>query len=179
MSETSSSASEHTEFVARHLEQAQVIVDLPADDIDTVIQILVDRLVAEDQLPAERRDETVRVVQSRERESSTALGQGLAVPHARVSGLKGSRVVFGRLETSLNLGAPDGRPVRFVALLLTGDDHELHLEFLMSIARMMSDGVFVADAHLAPDEPGLRRAIEQYFQRSREFEVSSIGPKIS
>ncbi len=156
------------EVVESHLENAQVVMDFEARSMTEAVTQLVGRLVEVGQLDAARSKEAIKAVLLREEQAPTALGQGLAVPHARMPDLDGSRIAIGRLRTSLNMDAPDGRPVRFVVLMLVGADAELHLEFLMLVAQMMSDPVFAAEAHLAEDEDAFRQAIQAYFERRHE-----------
>ncbi len=72
----------------------------------------------------------------RERIMHTGLGQGLAVPHARLPQLKRPLVLVGRSERGIDFDAPDGSPARLVFVLLTpqGSQSE-QLELLAAIAR--------------------------------------------
>ncbi len=58
-------------------------------------------------------------VMSREVQLSTAIGKGVAVPHARVAGLPRSMVAIGRSKHPVNFVAPDKTPVKLVFLILT------------------------------------------------------------
>src|SRR5437879_408323 len=55
---------------------------------------------------------------ARERLGSTGLGQGLAIPHGRIKGLKEAVGAFVRLAQPVPFDAPDGKPVSLVFLLL-------------------------------------------------------------
>ncbi len=82
---------------------------------------LLGALVESGSLDAERRAEALQEVMAREQEATTAIGHGVAVPHARFSGLDEPIIGLARLATPINLGAPDGRLVRFVFLLIGSD----------------------------------------------------------
>jgi CBS domain containing-hemolysin-like protein len=58
-------------------------------------------------------------VLKREAQVPTSIGEGVAVPHARLAGLEKPRLAFARLKEGLDFEAPDGRPVRLALLLLT------------------------------------------------------------
>jgi len=74
----------------------------------------------------------------REAASSTGVGQGVAVPHARLSGLDRVRAVFMRLETPVAFGAVDDKPVDLlVALFAPRDADTSHLRALARVSRMM------------------------------------------
>jgi nitrogen PTS system EIIA component len=54
----------------------------------------------------------------REKLGSTALGQGIAIPHGRVKGLREATGAFIRIRSPLEFEAPDGKPVTLVFVLL-------------------------------------------------------------
>ena len=93
---------------------------------------------------------------AREKLGSTGLGQGIAIPHGRIKGLKDARGAFVRLAQPIAFDAPDGRPVNQVFVLLVPEQAtERHLELLSELAQMFSERAFrerlaaAADAHAA------------------------------
>ena len=78
----------------------------------------------------------------RERLGSTALGNGIAVPHARLAGLARVVGLFARLERPVEFDAPDGLPVDLVFLLLAPEGAGAdHLTALARVSRLLRDGV--------------------------------------
>ncbi|HYA65511.1 MAG TPA: PTS sugar transporter subunit IIA [Burkholderiaceae bacterium] len=76
----------------------------------------------------------------REELGSTGLGQGVAIPHGRVRGVKRAMAAIVRLSVPVNFDAPDGRPVGLlVALLVPENATQEHLEVLSELAQMLSD----------------------------------------
>lgn len=74
-------------------------------------------------------------VVKQERAVGSGLGNGVAIPHARTPGLARPVVGVGICRPGLDFGAPDGRPVRVVLLVLTpAEDADTHLAILKSIA---------------------------------------------
>src|SRR5882762_9708367 len=55
---------------------------------------------------------------AREKLGSTGLGQGVAIPHGRIKGLKEAVAAFVLLVEPVPFDAPDGRPVRLLFFLL-------------------------------------------------------------
>jgi PTS system nitrogen regulatory IIA component len=83
-------------------------------------------------------DEALEGLIEREAAGSTGVGQGVAVPHARLSGLDRVRAVFMRLETPVAFGAVDDKPVDLlVALFAPRDADSSHLRALARVSRMM------------------------------------------
>jgi Kef-type K+ transport system membrane component KefB len=68
----------------------------------------------------------LRLIGERERVAASGWENGLAVPHARVSGLPQPLVVVGRCEHGVDFDAQDGKPSRLIILILTGDNQSQH-----------------------------------------------------
>jgi PTS system nitrogen regulatory IIA component len=77
---------------------------------------------------------------AREALGSTGIGEGVAVPHAKIAGLGRFFALFARLEKPINFEAVDGEPVDLVVLLLipaTADKD--HLAALACVARRLRE----------------------------------------
>ena len=80
---------------------------------------------------------------ARERLGSTGLGEGVAVPHGRIKGIKEPICAFMRLAEPVAFDAPDGQPVTLLFFLLVPEQAtQQHLEMLSEIAQMLSDVEF-------------------------------------
>jgi nitrogen PTS system EIIA component len=96
---------------------------------------------------------------AREKIGSTGLGQGIAIPHGRIKGLKEAVGVFIRLAQPLPFDAPDGRPVNLVfALMVPEQATEQHLQILSELAERFSDPDFRAELADASDNRGVLKA---------------------
>ena len=77
---------------------------------------------------------------SRERLGSTGLGNGVAVPHGRIKGLKLPLAAVLLLEQAIGFDAPDNLPVDVLVFLLVPEAAtQKHLELLSEIAALLSD----------------------------------------
>lgn len=77
---------------------------------------------------------------ARERLGSTGLGEGVAIPHGRIKGLKGTLAALVKLQTPIAFDAPDNAPVRLLVFLLVPEHAtEEHLELLSELAELLSD----------------------------------------
>lgn len=89
---------------------------------------------------------------AREKLGSTGLGQGVAIPHGRIKGLKEAVGAFLRLAAPVQFDAPDGKPVSFLFVLLVPEQAtEQHLQILSELAQMFSDRAFREQLAAAPD----------------------------
>jgi PTS system nitrogen regulatory IIA component len=74
----------------------------------------------------------------RERLGSTGMGQGIAIPHGRLSGLAAIKGLFARLETPVAYDAVDEQPVDLVFLLLAPETAGAdHLKALARVSRLL------------------------------------------
>lgn len=90
---------------------------------------------------------------ARERLGSTGLGEGVAIPHGRIKGLKEAVAAVMRLAEPLPFDAPDGQPVRLLVFLLVPEHAtEEHLELLSELAELLSDRP-IRDGLLASEDP--------------------------
>ena len=80
---------------------------------------------------------------AREKLGSTALGQGVAIPHGRVKGLKNAVGALVRMKAPIPFDAPDGQGVSLIFLLMVPDRAtDQHLQILAELAEMFSDKPF-------------------------------------
>src|SRR5918911_1017245 len=93
---------------------------------------------------------------ARERLGSTGLGQGVAIPHGRIKGLKEAVGALVRLAQPVPFDAPDGNPVNLVFVLLVPEKAtEKHLQILSELAQMFSDKALREAMSTAPDAAAL------------------------
>lgn len=96
----------------------------------------------------------------RERLGSTAIGHGVAIPHARSDAFHAARGAFLRLGRALDFGARDGVPVDLVfAISATDERPEEHLQHLAEIAARFSDPAFRERLRVAAGVAALRRLL--------------------
>ena len=85
----------------------------------------------------------VASLSAREKLGSTGLGQGVAIPHGRLKGLRDARGAFVRLSTPIAFDSPDGKPVSQVFVLLVPEHAtDRHLQLLSELAQMFSERAF-------------------------------------
>jgi nitrogen PTS system EIIA component len=94
---------------------------------------------------------------AREKLGSTGLGQGVAIPHGRIKGLKEARGAFLRLAAPVPFDSPDGKPVSLLFVLLVPEQaNELHLQILSELAQRFSERTFRDALLAAPDAAATR-----------------------
>jgi PTS system nitrogen regulatory IIA component len=121
-----------------------------------LLERLVKRAAADTGVAADR---LLAAVEDRESLGSTGLGNGIAVPHGKVPGLKGVTAVFMRLGQPVDFDSIDEQPVDLVMMLLApvgaGADH---LKALARVARILRTDS-VVEALRATTDPDRMRAL--------------------
>lgn len=89
-------------------------------------------------------DDLTRRVLEREQIAATGLPGGIAVPHARVPGLRSPVVAVGRSRSGIDFDASDGKNASLVFLIVTPEnDHQSQLEILADIAATFANPALV------------------------------------
>jgi PTS system nitrogen regulatory IIA component len=136
-------------LIAKLLKVDNILVDLDASSKKRVFEQA--GLLFENQCGIAR-SAVYDALFAREKMGSTGLGQGIAIPHGRIKGLKEAHGAFLRLATPVQFDAPDGLPVGLVFVLLVPEAaNEHHLQLLSELAQMFSDKGFREQLTAASD----------------------------
>ena len=88
-------------------------------------------------------DKAVNVVLEREKLGSTGIGEGVAIPHGKLKGIRNILCVFGRSRKGIDFDAVDHNPVHIFFLLIAPEDSaSLHLQMLSRISKILRDPSF-------------------------------------
>lgn len=110
--------------------------NLSTDTKKGVLEELVNILIAGGHMID--RAKAIDVLQQREKLGSTGIGDGVAIPHGRVSDLHELVVAFGRSHQGIAFDAIDGKPVHLFFLLLAPENSTgQHLKALAKISKMI------------------------------------------
>lgn len=100
---------------------------------------------------------------AREKLGSTGLGQGVAIPHGRIKGLKLPIGAFIRLKAPVQFESPDGKPVELAFVLLVPiSATEQHLQLLSELAQMFSEREFREKLTIAPDALAVHELLKKW-----------------
>lgn len=124
------------------IEVSAIMPALKANSKKQLLQLLAERAAAVTGLP-ER--EVFDTILQRERLGSTGVGNGIAIPHGKLPGIKEITGVFARLENPVDFDSLDDQPVDLVFLLLAPEGAGAdHLKALSRIARVLRDSETIA-----------------------------------
>jgi nitrogen PTS system EIIA component len=145
--------------ISDFLSPAQVMIDVRASDKNSLLRQLSTHVAVEAGLAA---DEVVREIAKREELGSTGVGNGVALPHARLQSLKAPFGLLARLRHGIDFDAIDGDPVDIVFLLLlpeAGDS--VRGNALACVARVLREAETLQKLRSARDRETLFRAIAE------------------
>jgi len=155
--------------IARYLLPQDVCLDFEVADKNALFEAIGHHMQREHGLP---QHQIAHCLSRREQAGGTGVGEGVAIPHARIEGLGPIRAAYVRLVTPISFGAADGRPVSDVVVLLVPyPAADEHLQLLAETTRMFSDARFRASLHASRDPQEVARLFSQWPQSLLEKSV--------
>lgn len=132
-----------------------VVVDLSVGSQKQLFQDMVQLIIDANGLSVASRDVVAAAIE-RERLGSTGVGNGVALPHARIEGIDRVMAGFARLSEPMDFDSVDDRPVDLVAFLLApADAAGAHLRALARVSRQLRREEKRARLRAAPDAQSL------------------------
>lgn len=151
-------------------------LDLRSSTKATVIDELVDVLDRAGKL--NDRSAYREAILAREAQSTTGLGEGIAIPHAKTAAVKSPAIAFGR-STGIDYEALDGQPSRLFFMIAAGENADnAHLETLSKLSVYLMDMKFRDTILSARSEDEVIAAIEAK-EREEEGPVDVSSPEVA
>ncbi|WP_181349630.1 fructose-specific PTS transporter subunit EIIC [Thalassobacillus sp. CUG 92003] len=106
------------------------------------------------------RDEFKQAINEREQQSTTGIGEGIAIPHAKTAAVKEPSIVFGRSQEGLDYESLDGQPTNLFFMIAASDGaNQTHLETLSRLSTFLMDNAFRSQLEAAKTEEEVIEAI--------------------
>jgi len=106
-------------------------------------------------------DKIVGVLKEREKLGSTGIGDGIAIPHGKLKGLKKLVASFGRSKKGIDFQSIDGKPTHLFFLLMAPENTAgVHLKALARISRLLKDKKFRDSLLVADNTDGIFQALK-------------------
>ena len=101
-----------------------------------------------------------RVLEEREQLASTAIGDGIAIPHGKLDNIDRMVGVLGRSAAGLAFDSIDGKPTHIVFMLVApANSAGVHLKALARLSRLFRDAGFRQRLLEAEDGPAMYRTV--------------------
>lgn len=125
------------------LDAAMVIPNLKGKDKNAVLREMADWMASQDH--SMEAQKLFEVLLEREKISSTAIGEGVAIPHGKMRGVRRVCGVFARSPQGVDFASLDGEPTYLFFLLIAPENSPGdHLKALARISRLLKDAGFRA-----------------------------------
>ncbi len=150
------------------LDEEFIMPKLKAKDKWEALEKLVDFYAATHKISKAEKQHVLETVIEREKEATTGIGQGAAIPHGRVNSGTNIQGVMAICPEGVAYDSPDDKSVRLLILIVTPKDHEKrHLEVLASLSMMMSNPAIRSRLMAAIDANDAWEVVES--EESRSF----------
>ena len=131
-----------SEILAELIHEENILVDLPSEEHSAVIKALVQNMVSTELVAKANTSTVSRLLNEREALGSTAIGGGVAIPHARIGFSDEPLMAFALLKDGAGFNSLDGAPVHFVFMVLTPkEDDEIHRNVLKGITHFVKQHI--------------------------------------
>lgn len=122
------------------LSEEFILMDLKALDKWDAIRRMTDFLVRTHRVEHMDANELYETIVQREKQVSTAIGHGVAIPHGHIEKGPAIQGVLAICPEGLDFDAPDGQPTQLLMLIVTPKEHkQMHLKVLASLSAMVRD----------------------------------------
>lgn len=123
------------------LKESSIVSDLQAKTKSDVLEALASAVVKSH--PGIDKQEILKVLLERETLGSTGIGDGIAIPHGKLTNLAEIISGFGLSKSGIEFDSLDGKPAHLFFLLIAPDNSVgTHLKMLARISRMLKNSSF-------------------------------------
>jgi fructose-specific phosphotransferase system IIA component len=144
------------------LSKKAIITDIKSTKKEEVIKELVDALINAGEIEKRNRIKLFDALMTRESLGSTAIGQGVAIPHAKSDCVEKLVAAFGISKKGVDFDSLDGEPAYIFFLLLAPQDSAgPHLKALARISRLLKDKYFRDSLRASEDDKSIIKIISQ------------------
>ena len=140
------------------LQPRRIVAHLNARTKPGVLSELASHLAQQE--PGVDADSLRKVLEERELLASTAIGDGIAIPHGKMDAVGRLVGTLGRARSGIEFESIDGKPTHLVFMLVApASSTGVHLKALARLSRLFRDADFRERLMAAPDAPAMYQVI--------------------
>jgi PTS system nitrogen regulatory IIA component len=148
--------------IMEFLSKKAISANLKAGTKEGIIEELVDLLIEAQEVQKKDKKKLIEILMERESLGSTAIGQGIGIPHGKSDCVSKLVASFGIAQNGVNFNSLDGESVYLFFLLVAPQDSAgPHLKALARISRLLKDKYFRDSLRQAKDEKTILRIITE------------------
>jgi PTS system nitrogen regulatory IIA component len=126
--------------ITNFLTEDSIIMDCDSKSQKNTLEVISNKMA---ELTSTNKDEIFQKLYEREKLGTTAFGNGIAIPHARIEGIQNAKVIILKLTEAIDFNSIDGNKVDIViSLFVPNDNNKMHVELLSNIASLLDNQVF-------------------------------------
>jgi len=162
------------------LQEEFILTNLEAADKWEALQKLTDFFVTAHRLDKEQAAELYDTIVERERQNTTAIGHGAAIPHGRLDITDQVQGVLGISRQGIPFDAHDEEPVKLIMMIATPTEHEKHhLEVMAGLAGMVSEPIVRERLIAAVDPNDAWEIIEEMGARTYNYFLEDVEEEVA
>lgn len=123
------------------------------------------------------KEEYRKGILAREEEGTTAVGEGIAIPHAKSAAVKQAGLVAITVPEGIDYQAPDGKPSKILFMIAAPEDGDLHLEVLSRLMTLLMDMELREELLKAQTPEAFLEAIDRKEKERYPEEAEAAGEK--
>ena len=125
--------------IKNFLTEESIIMDCDSKSQKNTLEVLSNKMA---ELTSTNKDEIFQKLYEREKLGTTAFGNGIAIPHARIEGIQNAKIIILKLTEAIDFNSIDGNKVDIImSLFVPNDNNKMHVELLSNIASLLDNQV--------------------------------------
>jgi nitrogen PTS system EIIA component len=152
---------------AKHFSKKNVFEEVQAVEKEAAIEEIVEGLKREKLIKANSAKDVVSALMKREEIGSTGIGNGVAIPHAKVARVDELVLALGRSRAGVEFNSIDGEPVHILFVIISPeDDSDLHLQALKWVSGLARNKDFCRFFRAAKDSKEILALLKEMDEQS-------------
>jgi len=149
-----------TDDIDELLPASHISLSEPPAQKEATIEFLLDLVVESGRV--EDRQAALDALLAREEETTTGVGMGIGIPHAKTEAVDRPSLAFTRSAEGVDFGSMDDEPATLIFLILVPKEGgEDHLEILSSLSRALMHDDVRERLHAADDESEVQQTLRE------------------
>lgn len=149
-----------TDDIDELIPASHISLSEPPAEKKACIEHLLDLLVESGRVDG--RQTALDALLAREEQTTTGVGMGIGIPHAKTDAVTDPSLAFARSESGVDFGSMDGEPATLIFMILVPEEGgEDHLSILSSLSRALMHDEIRDRLHEAADESAVQETLRE------------------
>ena len=126
--------------IINFLTEDSIIMNCQSKSQKNALEVISNKMA---ELTSTNKDEIFQKLYEREKLGTTAFGNGIAIPHARIEGIQNAKIIMLKLTEAIDFNSIDNSKVDIImSLFVPNDNNKMHIELLSKISSLLDNQVF-------------------------------------